>query len=246
MTSQNITVIDLTDVPDSDDEQDFLGSAGSAVSNTSSWRTDGPDALKKVCFAKKIRRSKLKIRRDTLAEHVHVSLFSPDSRAHLHYLSASSKSTYVGSSRNPYFGDALFAGVRIKKGDFICLYEGLRIPYNILHAAQKAGRPPWYSLSLEKGVVMDALGYPYGGGMANHSCCPNAKLDQDFLRGTEAAPYAYIEATDDIDAGDEIEVSYGYLNRYSQEEIDNAIESGDYIPCRCLRPECRISFVIQH
>lgn len=242
--SGNIPVIDLTYLPDSDEE---VCENGPEVSmNSSFWLSETPKTMKKVCHMKEIRRSRLKIYRDTLAEHVNVSLFSAASRAHMEELSAMAKSTYVGSSRNPYFGNALFAGESIKKGEYICAYEGLRLPYNVCSAMQKAGRPPNYALSVGKGVVIDALGYPYGAGMANHSCKPNAKLDQNYLRGAEAAPHAFLESIEDIKAGDEIEACYGYLQQYSEEDIDTAVRNGRYIPCRCLRKECRIAFVILH
>ena len=118
------------------------------------------------------------------------------------------------------------------------------MPYSVCHAQQMNGRPSYFALSIGKGVVIDALGYLYGAGMANHSCDPNAKLDFDYLRGSEHAPYAFLVAVKDIAVGNEIECDYGYLNNYTDAEIRDVIRSGDYIPCHCLKPSCRQVFVI--
>lgn len=228
-------VVDLTDVPESDDE---LDEQSSEIGNSIGRRLDCPETLSKFCYTKVVRKSKLKIIRDTRAEHVNYSLFSQDSLDHLKELEDGSKSTYVGYSLNPYLERGLYAGQKIRKGQFICLYYGLRMSYKECDARQKRGRPPNFALRIPLNVVIDALGYPYGGGMCNHSCVPNAKLEYGFLRGAEHAPYAFIEAVEDIEAGSEIMVNYGYLNSFNQDEVRALLQSGNFIPCKCLRPKC--------
>lgn len=79
--------------------------------------------------------------------------------------------------------------------------------------------------------------------MANHSCSPNSALDYDYLRGSEGAPYAFLRATRDIEIGEEIETSYGYMNKYSDAQIHAILQGGRFIPCRCLKENCKKIFL---
>lgn len=225
-----VTVIDLTDIPTSDDE----GPQNSTeVPNCSIWRSTEREALDQVWTVKV---------ENVRAEHIWYFMFSKDSKEHYKELINGSKITNIGFSVNPYFDRALFAGEKIKKGDFITLYHGIRLPYEICDALQKQGRPPNFALSIPNGVVIDALGYPYGAGMANHSCSPNTSLEFGFLRGNEHAPYAYLTALVDIEIGDELECCYRYIDHLTKARLDAIIRSGRFIRCRCLKPNCRQVF----
>ena len=239
MSAHLIPVVDLTDIPSSDDERD---EHKNEVPNSSLWLQRFPEVLCKVTHRKIASQCRLKKGRITLAKHVYYSLFSEESKKHLKELQDACKWTNVYYSVNPYFDRALFAGETIKKGAFITLYIGLRLPYNVCDALQRDGRPPNFALSLPKGVVIDSLGYPYGAGMANHSCSPNANLRYGYLCGSEGAPYAFLEALKDIEVGQEIECDYGYLNKYTEKQLDEIIAGGRFIRCRCLKPNCRLVF----
>ena len=93
-----------------------------------------------------------------------------------------------------------------------------------------------------KGVVIDALGFPTGAGMANHSCRPNARLRHGYLPGIEHAPFGYLQAIRHIKERTEIEGDYGYVTKYDKFSLLAIVESGQYAPCRCLKPNCRQVF----
>lgn len=179
--SRTLPVIDLTELADSDNSVDD----DDEPSNSAGF--EGRPTMCKIVFRKVIKTSRLKICRDTRAEHIHVSLFSKESKSHLKELHGSAKRTYVGSSLNPFLGQALFAAEDISAGDFICLYPGRRMSYKECDALQRCGRPGNFALSLPGGIVIDALGYPHGAAMANHSCVPNTRLNDGVLRGWEHA-----------------------------------------------------------
>lgn len=240
--SKNADLIDLTPLSDGDED----GSVGfdgilSSTNSIASLST-APTCFTKFPFMKETRGWKLKKKVPPLAEHLHFSCFSSRSKRHYHRLQECAKETYVGTSLNPFVGLALFAAQNIKAGEFIVLYEGYRMSYQECSARQKKGRPSTYALNVTQGVVIDALGFPHGAAMANHSCRPNARLRHGYLHGSEHAPYGYLQALVDINIGDEIECDYGHLLRFSQAEIDAAIRSGCFVPCRCLKPGCRIIF----
>lgn len=222
-------VVDLTDIPTSDDEG---SDERLEVSNYSILRT---------MYRPILPRTK-RIIPEARPEHIHFHLFSTASREHYKQLMDDSKITNIGFSINPYFDRALFAGEKIANGDFIVLYYGLRMSHSTCSALQKEGRPYHFSLSTTNEVVVDALGYPYGAAMANHSCSPNASLELGYLRGDEHAPYAYLKALSDIDIGDEIECNYRYIEEYIRDELKSIIRSGRFDRCRCLKPNCRQVF----
>lgn len=174
-----------------------------------------------------------------------MSLFSRESKLHWNELMEQCKGTYVGCSTNPYLGNGLFTCQKLEKGDFVTVYDGLRMTYNECDVLQRFGRPATYALSIPKGVVVDALGFPFGAAMANHSCNPNTRLRHGLLRGPDRAPYAYLEALKDISIGDELYTDYGYLDNLSNEDIEHILHHKKFIPCRCLQPGCRkVLFVL--
>ena len=207
-------------------------------SNSVTSRYSTPNGIAKFTVVKKIREFKLKRMSPPLATDIYISCFSMYSYAYYELLKRASKETYVGSSSNPFIGDALFAAQNIKAGEFIKLYEGWRMAYRECDARQKRGRPWEYALYISKGVVVDALGFLDSAGMANHSCRPNARLRHGYLPGPDRAPYGYLQALRDISMGDEIECDYGYINHLTSTQLESIINSGRYIQCRCLKPEC--------
>lgn len=210
--------------------------------NCTSLRYEVPIRFAKFTLRKQPRGCRLKRKPQPFVEDLHYSCFSADSRSHFHDLCTSGKETYVGSSVNPFLGNGLFAAQNIKAGDFIVVYHGSRLSQQESSARQKAGYPATYILDLPKGVAIDAMGYPMGAGMANHSCRPNSRLRHGYLRGKERAPYGYLQAVTDITIGTEITCNYGYLRQLSEEELNELLKSGRYIRCRCLQLGCRKIF----
>lgn len=228
ITPPGLDVIDLT-ILDREEEDEELG--------------DVADDHKTGCVAKftlykQMRVWKLKKMRPPLAHHIHFSCFSSSSKRHYNELQNCAKRTYVGTSTNPFVGNALFAAEDINEGEFITLYEGIRMSHKECDARQKKGRSPDYALYITKGVVVDALGFTYGAGMANHSCSPNTRLRHGYLRGRDRAPYGYLQAITDITMGTELEASYGYLPHLTPEQVRKIIRGGRYVPCHCLKPNC--------
>lgn len=240
----SVDVIDLTSLSDGDGDDDHVAGFDGILSSTNSTSLleTAPNCFTKFPFMKETRGWKLKKKVPPLAEHLYFSCFSSRSKQHYRRLKDCAKETYVGASLNPFVGLALFAAQHIKAGEFIVLYEGFRMSYQECSARQKKGRSSAYCLNVTRGVVIDALGFPLGAAMSNHSCLPNARLRHGYLCGSEHAPYGYLQALVDINIGDEIECDYGQLSSLSQSQIDDALRSGCYIPCRCLKPVCRKIF----
>jgi len=239
--------IDLTSIPGDTSDEENSGTDGtvspdSAMENCIELRDDAPVTVAKFTFAKKYREWKLTRLPNPLAEHLHYSCYSLESKQYYTTLRTRSKRTYVGSSLNPFLGNALFAGEDMEPGQFITLYEGDIYPLAEIKARQKRGRCAEYALYVTKGVVIDALGYPYGGGMANHSCRPNARLRHKYLPGSERAPIGYLQAIRHIKQGQEIEADYGYTTQFNAAQLKAIIASGKYCPCRCLQKNCRKVF----
>ena len=193
-------VIDLTSIQESDEECEFdndsttLSNGIVMVTNSVSILSVVPTAIAKFVVHKQVHRSKLKKYTPPLAEHLYWSCLSTKSRKHYRAIQENSKETYIGESLNPFVGEALFAAQIIKAGDFIVIYPGLRMSLQECSARQKKGRPSNYALYVGKGIVIDALGFPHGAAMSNHSCRPNARLRHGYLKGQEHAPYGYLQA----------------------------------------------------
>lgn len=228
-----IQVVDLTPIGDSDTEDEAVDDI---VNSSTSHLRYSPALLRTVTDTGNFRPGS---RRNARPEHIHFHLFSTESRAHWNELLDSCRQTFVGTSTNPFLGNGLFACESFKKGDFITLYEGLRMTFTDCDVLQRHGRPANYAIRIPKGVVIDALGYPFGAAMANHSCKPNTVLQHGYLRGSERAPYAFLEALCDISIGDELFAGYGYVDIFSDEGINHVLQHNNYIPCRCLQPTCR-------
>lgn len=241
MSTTSIPSIDLTQLADGDDEGEYYSEASNCV-NWGDGRP-GQHAMAKITCTKIVRNSRLRRPRSATAEILHMSFWSRESLKEYRRLQNTSKQTYIGSAANPFFENALFVCQNVKVDEFICLYYGKYMSYAECHARQNTGRPGNFTFYIGRGVVVDALGFPYGAGMANHSCEPNAELCSSFLPGWEKAPYGYIKATKDIPIGSEVEVPYGYLNHLSEGQLTEVIQSGNYTPCRCLKPSCRKVFL---
>lgn len=244
-TSNSDAIIDLTVIPDSDDEIDDEHQpveTFNVVQNVTSLRKTLPQRLAKFTLRKQPRGSRLKRKNPPFVEDLHFTCFSRTSRRHFFQLDRDAKETYIGTSVNPFTGYGLFAAESIKAGDFITLYYGNRLSQQESDAREKAGYPSSYFLELPKGVVIDSLGTLKGAGMANHSCRPNSRLRHGYLHGKERAPYGYLQAISDIAIGDEITCDYGYILHLSDEDIEALLTSGKYAPCRCLQPNCRRVF----
>ena len=197
----------------------------------------------KFCFTKVVRTARLKKMRRPIAQHLYFSLFSIESKLHFEELEKKQKRTYVGDALNPFLDKALYAAENITTGGLICLYIGDRQSVKECHARQKKGRPSAYALNIGQGVVIDALGFPFGAAMANHSCEPNSRLRTGWLRGEDKPPYGYLQSLKDIQIGSVIECDYNYLRDISDEQLTIIKRSGNYLPCRCLKPSCKVVFV---
>lgn len=155
-------VIDLTSLPDSDEEDD---------NDQEPVKAENPSpSIPKFTFLKQYRKSKLKRLTPPLAEHIYFSCFSVRSKKHYRFLQDAAKETYVGESQNPFLGKALFAAESISAGEFIMLYEGERFCYSEIDARQRGDRSADYAMYISKNVVVDALRETMGAGFANHSC----------------------------------------------------------------------------
>ena len=204
----------MTDVPEDDSDMD--DDDGCVAENCVSLQELAPVTIPKFHFVKNYRESNLKRIPYPLAEHIQYSCFSEKSKNYYEALLGKCKRTYVGASLNPYLGNALFAGEDLSPGEFITVYHGKRYSYAEIDAMQKGGRCSEYAMYVTKGVVIDALGFPTGAGMANHSCRPNARLRHGYLPGIEHAPFGYLQAIRHIKAGTEIEGDYGYVTKYDK------------------------------
>lgn len=222
-------VIDLT-ILDTNDEEDNGGVIPLRV-------TSNTRRMTKFTFTKVTRSSRLQIVREGMSEKIRYSLFSEVSKEHWKELEALQKRTYTGESRNPFFGNALFAAEVIEPGEFICLYYGRRMPWCEAEAVMGAGRSSDYMIYVTEGVVIDGFGVGVGAAMANNSCVPNAELQHDYLRGYERAPYGLLRAVEKINIGDEIEAKYGFWDPL-HDPIPNLTDTDSYVPCRCLRMNC--------
>lgn len=193
----------------------------------------------KFTFTKVTRENpRFRLLRPLMAEILYESCFSDACTEHYNRLIRESKRTYVGESINPFVGKALFAAERIEVGDFICLYFGTRIPWAECEARLSGTGNVDYFLDVTKGVVIDGSTVGHGGAMANHSCVRNAELEHGYLEGRGQPPYGYIRAVVDIEMGDEIEVNYRYWDPVF-DPIPNLSDVSTYIPCRCLKVNCR-------
>ena len=232
MAESAIPVIDLTSVDTSDEEDN----------NCLNYLEDDSIRPRKIrvmkfTFVKKTRASRLQIVRPGVGEKIHLSLFSDASKNHFNDLQNESKRTYVGESRNPFLGNALFAAELIEPGDFICLYLGLRIPRVEADAIIDAGGSAEYMLDVTQDVVIDGAGVGIGAAMANHSCSPNAELQHDYLKGYDRAPIGLLRALERIEVGDEIEANYHMFDP-AVDVMPDLSDLDAYVPCKCLRPNC--------
>ena len=236
-SSDVIDIIDLTHV-DTRDEEDNCGGEY-RIRTASNYK-----GIAKLTFTKKTRSSRLQIVRDGMNEKIAFSLFSNASKTRFAELESKSKSTYVGESRNPFFGNALFAAETIEEGELICLYYGNRMPWCEAEARIKAGGDSEYMLYVTDGIVIDGFGYGYGACMANHSCFPNSELQHEYLPGYDRAPIGLLRATEKIEVGDEIEENYGYWDP-SVDGMPDLSDMNAYVPCKCLRKNCRRVFKLK-
>ncbi len=186
----------------------------------------------------KTRSSRLKLVRPGMGEKVYESLFSKASKERLNELIHEAKETYVGESRNPFFGHALFAAQVIEAGEFICLYYGKRMPKAESTALIEAGYSQDYMLYVTCDVVIDGFGVGHGAAMANHSCMPNSTIEREYLPGFDHAPVAFLRADKRIEAGNEIETEYGFWDP-ENDPMPDLSNLSLYVPCKCLRPNCR-------
>ena len=234
-----IDVIDLLDVDISEDEYDNSSENSHASASEVEGRRRKPsnNAMTKMTCVKKCRRGRLQVKRPGSADIISFSLFSVDSRVEYCNLDCAQKRTYVGSSTNPFLGNALFAGEKILKGEFICLYIGMRMSYTECKARIKAGRIADYMLDVTRGVVIDGYEVGQGAAMANHSCDPNASLEHHILKGSEKAPVGMLMAIKDIEVSDEIEANYRFWDPV-EDGIPDLNDTSSYVRCRCLKKNC--------
>lgn len=226
---ESVDVIDLTHVDTSEEEEEKCEHRIRTSSNYT--------GMAKFTFLKNTRSSRLRIVRVGMCEKIVFSLFSDVSKQHYAELEAKSKRTYTGESRNPFFGNALFAAEVIHAGELICLYYGERMPFCKAEARIKEGGTSDYMLYVTDGVVIDGVGVGHGAAMANHSCMPNAELQHEYLPGWERAPIGLLRAIEEIEVGDEIETNYAFWVPGLDETPDLA-DKNAYVPCKCLRVNC--------
>lgn len=100
------------------------------------------------------------------------------------------------------------------------------------------------TIDITKGVIIDGYKVGYGAAMANHSCVPNTILEHEYFPGEENAPIGMLRALKDIDLGDELECSYGYW-KPERDGMPNISDLNSYVPCRCLRPQCKKNFKLK-
>ena len=225
-------VIDLTECDtDSESEMEDVDEGGNE--NVTEPRA----RIVKFTFRKRTRSSRLQLVRAGMAEKVHVSCFSKSSKKEYARLIDVSKETYVADSTNPFCGRGLFVIETVEAGEMICVYFGQRIPYEECIARMNGRIESNYMLELAGGVVIDGAGVNHGGAMANHSCAPNAILDEVALPGTDRAPVGIIRALRSLNRGDEVLVNYGMWNP-RRDPIPDLNDLTKYVPCRCLAPNC--------
>jgi histone-lysine N-methyltransferase SETD2 len=119
-------------------------------------------------------------------------------------------------------GHGLFAGQRIRKGDFIVEYVG-EVLEERAYAARKeayaeAGQRHFYFMSLGGAEVIDACARGNLARFVNHSCAPNCETQKWMVAGELCIG---MFATADVEAGQELTFDYNF-ERY-----------GD-APMRCL------------
>ena len=183
MSNEEVEVIDLLDVDTSDEECSL-----ERCEEVNRESTGANNRVSKFTQRKECRTSRLKLRRPGTADLVHISCFSDESREEYEKLIDAQKRTYVGSSTNPFLGNALYAAEVIEEGDFICIYFGERMSTVESEARIQAGCVSDYMLNIKSGVVVDGYLVGHGAAMANHSCFPNAILENYMLSGMEKAP----------------------------------------------------------
>ena len=237
MEDQN--VIDLTSLDSSDEE----GCGGVTEKDVGKEVANKEGKQKKPCimkftFIKRSRSSRLQIVRTGMSPKIHISCFSERSKEHFLELENESKRTYVGDSLNPFLDKALLAAERIEPGEFICLYLGKRMSWEESRARIDGNCSGDYMLYVTDGVVIDGKGVGRGAAMANHSCLPNSELEQDFLAGYDRTPIGLLRAIAPIAVGEEIETDYHLWNPVD-DGMPDLNDLNSYVPCRCLRPNCR-------
>lgn len=223
-------IIDLTDVDTSDDEDNIDIQHTSVKSKRLS--------MKKFTYRKKPSTGRLQIVRDGMADTMYFSLYSQVSKNLYLELMKKTERTYVGTSVNPYYGNALFAAKTFEAGEMICLYLGRHIPSIEADAIYEAGGCTDYMLDVTRGVVIDGARIGQGAAMSNHSCCPNAELQHDLLPGRERAPIGLLRALVRINIGDEIETDYKFWDPVL-DGMPDLKDTSTYVPCKCLRANCR-------
>ncbi len=224
---ENIDVIDLTGV-DTDNEGEEETAGGS---NTIS-------KIVKFTFTKQTRSSRLQLVRPWMSEVIYPSCYSESSkRRYNDLLHKSVKQTYVGESGNPFVGNGLFSAEALEPGEFICIYIGRHMPKKESVARINGGQNNEYMLSLSKDVTVDGYGVGQGAAMANHSCSPNARLEEEEMPGPDRAPVGILRALKKIEVGDEILTNYGYWNPVT-DRIPDFSNFEEYVPCKCLANNC--------
>jgi len=115
--------------------------------------------------------------------------------------------------RRSMIGCGLFACTRMRKGERVIEYTGVKLPNSIADEL-----PTRYLFDLENGWTIDGAGYGNTARYVNHSCTPNCEAELDGDR-------VFFYAVRDIKEGEEITIDYG------EEYFDEFIKPDG---CKCM------------
>jgi len=116
--------------------------------------------------------------------------------------------------RRSTIGCGLFACTRMRKGERVIEYTGVRLPNSIADDL-----PTRYLFDLENGWTIDGTAYDNTARYVNHSCAPNCEAEIDGDR-------VFFHATRDIKEGEELTIDYG------KEYFDEFIKP---FGCKCTK-----------
>jgi uncharacterized protein len=139
------------------------------------------------------------------------------------------RSPLVKVARSGVHGRGLFAAQRIKKGERIMQYGGVKVPRaeGRRRTEKQWARGRVYVFELNQRYDLDGSPTWNIARLANHSCDPNAESQNERGRAI------WIVATRDIEPGEEITYDYNF----PFEE--------DPLPCKCGARNCR-GYVVGH
>ena len=130
----------------------------------------------------------------------------------------------IAVRHSPVHGRGLFALTRIREGDQIIEYKGKRVAWE---SAEGVDHSHTFLFGLDNGEVVDGA---QGGNSArwiNHSCTPNAEVQEEEDR-------LYVVALRTIAAGTELSLDYGLqVDTRKTKALKKLYE------CRCSAPACR-------